>query len=375
VPPALFTAFRLGGITLPNRVVVSPMAQYTAVEHVPQPWHLQHLGSLAVSGPGLVMIESTTVEPEGYGTEQCLALHNDAQEAGFARLMEDIRSFSSTPFGLQLGHSGRKASTAHPTEGGKPMLVGQGGWQVCGPSPLQYGPSWPMPQELDTAGLARVRQAYVQAAERAARVGIDVLELHAAHGYLLNSFVSATTNRRTDAYGGSLANRMRFPLEVVEAVRAVWPAARAFGLRVNMEDGVAGGSGFDDTLAFCAELKRLGCDYVCVSNGSVSEHSRTPASPGYLVPYAERVRAEVGIATMAVGLIVTPQQAQAVIAEGRADLVALARAFIDDPRWVWRAAQELGAEVAYPFQYERGRPSAWPGARLRWPKHDEATVH
>lgn len=370
----LFSPFRLGGIALRNRVVVSPMAQYTAVDHLPQPWHVQHLGSLAVSGPGLVIIESTAVEPEGYGTEQCLALHSDAHEAGLSRLIEDIRSFSDTPFGLQLGHSGRKASTAHPTAGGKPMLEGQGGWPVSGPSALRFGPFWPMPQALDLQGLARVRRAYAQAAARAARAGIDVLEIHAAHGYLLNSFLSVTANTRTDSYGGSVANRMRFPLEVVAAVRAAWPAARALGVRVNVEDGLPGGSDFEETLAFCEALKRAGCDYVCVSNGSVAEQSRTPASPGYLVPYASRVRNEVGLATIAVGLIVQPSQAEAVVAGGHADLVALARAFIDDPRWVWRAAEDLGADITYPFQYERGRPAAWPGARLRRAVHQPSAV-
>lgn len=364
----LFSPIRLGPVGLANRIMVSPMAQYSAVDHLPQPWHLQHLGSLAVSGPGLVMIEATAVEPMGYGNPGNLALHSDAQEQAFAALIAGIRSFSDTPLGLQLNHSGRKGSLAHPTDGGQPMHPDAGGWPLCAPSALAFGPSWQVPAALDADGLRRVRDAFGHAARRAARLDIAVLELHAAHGYLLHSFLSALSNQRTDDYGGTLENRMRFPLEVADAVRAEWPADRALGVRLNCCDWLEGGLETGDMVRFAAALRRLGCDYVCVSSGSIVEQARIPASPGYLIPHAGRIRAEAGIATIAVGLIVEPRRAEAAIASGQADMVAIARGFLDDPRWVWRAAEELGETLPYRFQYERARPEVWAGARLRRPR-------
>jgi NADPH2 dehydrogenase len=364
VPSHLFSPVRLGPVALANRIMVSPMAQYSAADHRPQPWHLQHLGGLAVSGPGLVMIEATAVEPMGYGNPGNLALHSDAQEEAFAGLIAGIRSFSDTPLGLQLNHSGRKGSLAHPADGGQPLHPGAGGWPLCAPSALAFGAGWPVPQALDAQGLLRVKQAFVQAAERAARLDIAVLELHAAHGYLLHSFLSGLSNRREDAHGGTPVGRMRFPLEVVEAVRAAWPADRALGMRINCRDWVDGGIEVEDMVCFAAALRRLGCDYVCVSSGSIVEHARVPAAPGYLVPYAGQIRAEAGIATVAVGMIVEPWRAEAAIASGQADMVAIARGFLDDPRWVWHAAEELGETLPYRFQYERARPAVWGGAGL-----------
>jgi 2,4-dienoyl-CoA reductase-like NADH-dependent reductase (Old Yellow Enzyme family) len=363
----LFSPGRLGPVALPNRIMVSPMAQYSAVDHMPQPWHLQHLGSLAVSGPALVMIESTSVEPMGYGNVSNLALHSDAQEEAFARLIAGLRSFSDTRLGLQLGHSGRKGSCAHPSQGGHPLHPGAGGWPVCGPSALAFGEAWQVPVALDAAGLRRVSDAFAQAAARAARLDIDVLELHGAHGYLLHSFLSALSNRREDAYGGSFENRMRFPLEVAAAVRDAWPASRALGMRINCADWVEGGMTVDDTVVFASRLKAVGLDYVCVSNGSIVESARLPAGPGYLIPYAGRIRREAGIQTVAVGMIVEPALAEEAVASGQADMVAIARAFIDDPRWVWHAAEALGVRLPYRYQHERAQPSAWAGARLARP--------
>ncbi|MBN8956727.1 MAG: oxidoreductase, partial [Rhizobiales bacterium] len=306
----LFSPVRLGPVSLANRIMVSPMAQYSAVAHLPQPWHLQHLGSMAVSGPGLVMIEATAVEPMGYGNPGNLALHSDTQEEAFASLIANIRSFSDTPLGLQLNHSGRKGSLAHPADGGKPMHPSAGGWPLCAPSALAFGPSWPVPEALDAPGLQRVREAFSQAARRAARLDLAVLEIHAAHGYLLHSFLSGLSNQRTDAYGGSLENRMRFPLEIMEAVRAEWPTDRALGVRLNCCDWVEGGLEPEDVVQVAAALRQLGCDYICVSSGSIVEYARLPASPGYLIPYSGRIRAETGIATVAVGLIVEPRRAE-----------------------------------------------------------------
>lgn len=363
----LFSNFTLGGTSLPNRIVVSPMAQYSAVRGVAQPWHLQHLGGLAASGPGLVMLESTSVEPQGYGSNVCLALHNDAQEQGLRDLLTAIRTFSNTRFGIQFGHSGRKASTHSPITGRGPLGPENGGWTTYGPSAICYGEGWPTPTELDAEGLRRVKKAYIQATERAARLDLDLIELHGAHGYLLHSFLSPLSNLRTDGYGGSLSNRTRFVAEVVQEMRKLWPKNRVLGIRLNSSDWQDGGLTVDDTVNIASNLRESGCDYICISAGALTDKSRISASPAYLAPFSRKVRSEARIPTMVTGLIADPRIAEQVIRDGDADMVAIARAFLDDPRWVWHAAQTLGHALEFPMQYERASPGAWPLANTRRP--------
>lgn len=361
---ALFSPFTLRGLTLRNRIVVSPMCQNSAVDGLPQPWHAMHLGSLAMSGAGLLIVEATAVEAEGRITIDDLGLYNDVQEAALAKLVTDIRSYSDIPLGIQLGHAGRKASTQSPNDGRFRTLVlneGNGAWQTWAPSALAFGEGWPQPQALDDAGLARVRAAYVEAAQRAERIGFDLIEFHGAHGYLLSQFLSPLANHRTDAYGGSLENRMRFPLECLAAVRAVWPHRKPIGVRINGSDFTDGGLVPEEAAIYARALADAGADYVTASAGMVTPESRFPhVEPGYLLPLATPMRAR-GVSTMGVGMILTPQQAEDIVASGKADLVALARAMLDDPRWPWHAAAALGETPPIPARYHYVHPRKWLG--------------
>jgi NADPH2 dehydrogenase len=359
VKAGLFDRGQIGPLTLPNRVVVSPMAQYSAVGGIPQNWHIQHWGSLLASGPGLVIIESVSTEPSGYGTSTCVALHSDEHESGLGKVVDQVRSISDTRLGIQIGHNGRKASTALPVNGGRPLHQDAGGWPICAPSAIAFGDGWPVPQALDEAGIARVRDGFIRTAARAARLNFDLLEIHAAHGYLLHSFLSPITNLRTDAYGGSGEKRLRIVREVVAGVRAVWPTGRALGIRLNAHDWIEGGLTVENTANIVRALKDEGLDYVSVSAGAISPQAKISASPGYLAPFAAQIRAEARISTMVNGMIYEPQQADEIVASGQADFVALARAFLDDPRWTWRAARALGASIPYPMQYERAQPGKW----------------
>lgn len=371
---ALFSPFSLRGLTLRNRIVVSPMCQNSAVDGLPQPWHAMHLGSLAVSGAGLLIVEATAVEAAGRITIDDLGLYDDAQEAALGQLVADIRSYSDIPLGVQLGHAGRKSSTKSPNDGRFRTLVldrSNGAWQTFAPSALAFGDGWPTPQALDDDGLARIRAAYVQAAQRAERIGFDLIEFHAAHGYLLSQFVSPLSNRRDDRYGGSLENRMRFPLECVAAVRAVWPQHKPIGVRINGSDFTDGGFTPDEALIYAQALQAAGADYITTSAGMITPDSRFPrVEPGYLLPLAADMR-RAGVVTMGVGMILTPQQAEDVIASGRADLVALARALLDDPRWPWHAAAALGEPPPIPTRYFYSHPKKWLGYRL---VHDTAAA-
>lgn len=361
--PALFRPIALRGLDLANRIVIAPMCQYSAHDGVAQDWHLQHLGSLALSGAGLVMTEATAVEPQGRITLGCLGLYDDRTEQALARTIAGIRRFSSTPIGMQLGHAGRKAASHVPWHGGGPLDADEGAWAPSGASPLPNLELWQTPEELDVAGLVRVKAAFVAAAERALRAGIDLLELHGAHGYLLHTFLSPLSNHRTDGYGGNRTNRMRFPLEVFDAVRGAWPAHKPLGVRVSATDWLEGGLTIEDTIAFGHELKQRAVDYVCISSGGIGR-PRIPVAEGYQVPLARQFRAETGIVTRAVGMIANPDHAERVLADQDADMIALARAVIDDPRWPWHAAARLGVRLAYPPQYERGAPLLWPGFGL-----------
>ena len=360
----LFTPVAIGGITLANRIAVSPMCQYSAENGAANDWHLQHLGSLSLSGAGLVIVEQTAVEATGRISHGCLGLYSDATEAALARVVGFCRRAGSAALGIQLAHAGRKGSAKLPWEGGGPLARDAGAWTTAAPSDIQFDDRWPIPQALDEAGLARIRDAHVEATRRAERLGFDLVELLGAHGFLLHSFLSPITNRRTDSYGGSLRNRMRYPLEVAAAIREVWPRQKALGMRITGADWVDGGITPEEAGTFAGKLSDIGFDYVCVSSGGISPAARPVIAPGYQVPFAAAVKKASGMVVQAVGMIVDPHQAEAIVADGHADCVALGRGFLDNPRWAWHAAAALSADAAYPPQYLRARPEYWPGAAL-----------
>jgi 2,4-dienoyl-CoA reductase-like NADH-dependent reductase (Old Yellow Enzyme family) len=353
----LFEPLQLGTLALPNRILIAPMCQYSATEGTPGDWHLIHLGHLALSGAGLLIVEATAVSPEGRITPGDLGLYDDANEAGIARVLAAVRACSPIALALQLAHAGRKGSSRVPWEGGTQIGSREpGGWKAVSASAEPHAAGEEPPLALDAAGLAKVRDDFAAAAVRAARLGFDGVEVHAAHGYLLHQFLSPLANKRTDRYGGSLENRMRFPLEVFDAVRAAFPADRPAWVRVSATDWVEGGWDIEGTLAFAHALKARGCAAIHVSSGGVSPGQRIRLGPGYQVPYAARVKAETGLPTVAVGLITEPEQAEGIVASGEADAVSLARAMLWDPRWPWHAAAALGARVVAPPQYWRSQP-------------------
>ena len=363
----LFTPITLGGVELPNRIVVSPMCQYSADDGSMTDWHMMHLGSLAVSGAGLLMIEATGVTREGRISHGCTGLYSDDNEAAMKRVIDACRRVTRHPIGVQLAHAGRKASTHIAWQGGKPLSPSESPWTTVAPSALPFAEGWHVPHELSDAELRVLIDAFVAAAARARRIGLDVAELHSAHGYLMHQFLSPLSNRRGDRYGGSPENRMRFPLEVARAVRETWPRERALGARITGSDWMDGGLTPEDAIAYARELKAIGYDYVCVSSGGVSPLAQIKVEPGYQVPFAQKVKQAVPIAVRAVGMIAAPEQAEEIVASGKADMVALARGFLDDPRWVWHAAEKLGAKADYPPQYARSRAELWPGAKLARP--------
>jgi NADPH2 dehydrogenase len=363
MPSTLFSPIKLGSVELDNRIVVSPMCQYSAVDGCATDWHLAHLGMLANSGAGLVIVEATHVERHGRITHGCMGLYSDESEAALKRVIDFCRRAGTAKLGIQLAHAGRKASAQRPWEGGGPLKPGQDPWDTIAPSALPFGPGWHTPRAMAAHEFTRVRGAFAAAVQRAVRIGFDAIELHMAHGYLAHSFMSPIANRRADEYGGSLENRMRFPREFAEAVRQVVPHTIALGARITGSDWIDGAWAPADAV-FCAKaLKAAGVDYVDVSSGGISSDARTPTTQGYNVDIAAQVRAT-GIATRTVGLIVTAQQAEAIVADGKADMVALARAALDDPHWGWHAARALGADVKRPNQYLRSAPALWPGAAV-----------
>ncbi len=365
----LFSPLALGPITVPNRIAVAPMCQYSADDGSATTWHIQQWMQYAMSGAGLVVIEATGVERRGRITHGCLGLYSDANEASIASVLAAARrvAIPGTRFGIQVAHAGRKASTQRPWEGGGPLQVHEDPWPIVAPSPLPFAPGYAVPQELDEEGMTRVRLAFVRAAQRAARLGFDVVELHCAHGYLLDSFLSPIANVRKDAYGGSRENRMRFPLSVAKAVRAALPVTVALGARITGTDWTETGWSPDDAAAFAAELKALGAVYACVSSGGIAPGIPIPSGLGYQVPPGAHVRAKTGIVTRSAGHIVQPQQAEDLIASGQADMVALARALLDNPRWPWHAADHLGAKITYPPQFARAAADVWKVARVARP--------
>jgi 2,4-dienoyl-CoA reductase-like NADH-dependent reductase (Old Yellow Enzyme family) len=345
-----------GSLTLENRIVIPPMCQYSAHDGLAQDWHLMHYGSLAMSGAGLLIMEATAVEPCGRISAADLGLWDDATEAALGRVLAAIRAHSPIPLAVQLAHAGRKASCALPWMGGLFVPPAAGGWLPCAPSPRPYAPGDQAPSALDAAGVARVRQAFAASARRAARLGFDAVELHAAHGYLLHEFLSPLTNQRTDEYGGSLENRMRLVLEIFTAMRAELPEGVALGVRISATDWAAGGWDVAQSVELAKRLKGLGAAYIHVSSGGLVPEQKITLGPGYQVPFAEAVRRESGLATIAVGLITEPKQAEEIVSSGQADAVALGRAMLYDPRWPWHAAAELGAQASCPPQYLRCQP-------------------
>lgn len=361
----LFTPVNVGNRRLANRITVAPMCQYSAVDGSMTDWHLMHLGSLAISGAAMLVIEATGVTPAGRITPHCVGLYSDDNEAAMKRVADYLRGISPVFLGVQIGHAGRKASSHRPWQGHGFLKPDEGAWQTLAPSALPLAEGWPAPRAMTRDDIAQLTKDFVQAARRAARIGLDFVELHSTHGYLLSEFLSPLANRRDDEYGGSLENRMRLPLEVFRAVRDAFPADRPVGAKISGSDFAEGGWTPDDAVAYARALKAEGCAYVTVSGGGVVLDAKIPVGPGYQLPFAERVKKETGITTGAVGLISDPQQAESVIANGQADFISLARAMLFNPRWPQHAAVELGAETEYPPQYQRASPKAWrPGRTL-----------
>ena len=356
----LFTPYRVGALELRNRIVIAPMCQYSAVDGSATDWHHIHLGHLALSGAALLTIEATAVSPDGRISERDLGLWSDANEEALRGVLESVRRWSDMPIAIQLAHAGRKASTRVPWEGGAQVLPHEpGGWQTVAPSALPFAATDHPPVALDRHGLVQVRQAFVESAKRAARLGLDAVQLHGAHGYLLHEFLSPLSNHRDDEYGGSLENRMRFPLEVFDAVRAAFSADRPVSMRVSGTDWAAGGWDIEQTIAFAQALETRGCGGIHVSSGGLTPAQRIPLGPGYQVPLARAVKAATKMPVVAVGLITEFEQAEAIIGTGDADLIALARAILYNPRWPWHAAAHFGATVVAPNQYLRSQPSRY----------------
>jgi 2,4-dienoyl-CoA reductase-like NADH-dependent reductase (Old Yellow Enzyme family) len=352
----LFTPLEVGGLSLDNRIVIAPMCQYSAVDGCMTDWHMLHLGSLALSGAALLTIEATAVTPEGRITYGDVGLYCDANETAMARVLATIRQWSPIPVAVQLAHAGRKASTELPWKGGAQVAPeSPHGWRTVAPSSLPFAPADAAPAALGRDDMARIRDGFASAARRAARLGLDAVQVHGAHGYLLHQFLSPLSNKRDDEYGGALVNRMRFPLEVFDAVRDAFPADRPVTMRVSGTDWIDGGWSIEETCLFAEALERRGCAAIHVSSGGLAP-ANIPLGPGYQVPLARKVKAAVAMPVVAVGLVTEFDQAEAILSAGDADLIALARAVLYDPRWPWHAAAHFGAQVRAPGQYLRSQP-------------------
>ena len=352
----LFSPFQIGGQSLENRIVIAPMCQYSALDGAMTDWHLIHYGQLALSGAGLLTIEATAVAPEGRITFGDVGLYSDDCERALARVLDSVRRWSPTPITVQLAHAGRKASTDLPWQGGVQIAPSSPyGWQTVAPSALAMAPGENSPVALSREEMIRIRDAFAEAARRAARLGIDAVQVHGAHGYLIHQFLSPLSNRRGDDYGGSLENRLRFPLEIFDAVRAAFPPEKPVTMRVSGTDWLDGGWTIEETIAFAQALERRGCAAIHVSSGGLAP-APIPVGPNYQVPLARAVKQAVGLPVVAVGLITEFDQAEAILQAGDADLIALARALLYNPRWPWHAAAHFGAHVRAPDQYLRSQP-------------------
>lgn len=351
----LFSPLDVGGMTLPNRIAVAPMCQYSADDGCANDWHLQHWMMLAMSGVGMITVEASGVERRGRITHGCVGLYSDANESAMADRLAPARRVAATgtKFGIQLAHAGRKASTNLQWTGGEPLRDGQGAWPTIGPSAVAQGSGWHVPEALDEAGIEQVIAAFVDSARRTVRLGFDFVELHCAHGYLIHEFLSPVVNKRTDKWGGSLENRMRFILAIASAVRRTLPASMPLGARLSVTDWVPGGFNPDEAVVVARALKAEGLAFICASSGGVDQNAKIPIGPGFQVPLAEQIRRETGMITRAVGLIDDPLVAEQILHDGKADLIALGRAFLADPRWAWRAASTLGEPSRLTDQYHR----------------------
>ena len=349
----LFTPLAMRDVHFRNRIAVSPMCQYSSIDGFANDWHLVHLGSRAAGGVALVMMEASAVEARGRISPADQGIWKDEHVDFLTRIASFIAAQGAAP-GVQIAHAGRKASTRRPWEGGGAIAAAEGGWQPVAPSAVPFKPEDEAPEELSKAGIQWIVDSFAAAAGRALRAGFQVLEIHGAHGYLMHEFLSPLSNRRTDEYGGEFENRTRFALEVTEAVRAVWPRNLPLFLRISCTDWVDGGWSIEESVALSRRVKDLGVDLIDCSSGGASLEQKIPMAPGYQVPFAERIRREAGIATGAVGLITTPQQADEIVRSGKADLVLLAREFLRDPYFPLHAAKALGVEIKAPAQYLRG---------------------
>ncbi|HZV64728.1 MAG TPA: NADH:flavin oxidoreductase/NADH oxidase [Telluria sp.] len=352
----LFSPFALGPLQLENRIAIAPMCQYSADQGLATDWHMVHLGHLALSGAAILFLEATAVTPDGRISARDLGLWSEAHAEALAPVLRAIRNYAPIRLAIQLGHAGRKASSEVPWEGGANVRVEDGGWQTVSASALPHAPGETVPRALDAHGMRQVRDSFAAAARRSHALGFDAIEIHAAHGYLLHQFLSPLSNQRSDDYGGSLENRMRFPLEVFAAVRAAVPAAMSVGVRISATDWVEGGWDPDQSVRFAQELELLGCHFMHVSSGGISPRQQIPVGPGYQIEFAARIKRETGMPTIGVGMITEAGQAERILEKSQADMVALARAMLFDPRWPWHAAAQLGDQVKAPPQYWRSQP-------------------
>jgi 2,4-dienoyl-CoA reductase-like NADH-dependent reductase (Old Yellow Enzyme family) len=355
----LFAPLDLRSVRLPNRIVVAPMTQFSADDGVAGDWHLMHLGQFAASGAAMVLTESTYVAANARNAPSCLSLYSDEQEAAVGRIARFFDTYGAGFFGVQLCHGGRKASAREPWKGGGHLPKNEGGYEAVAPSAVPISDAWPAPTPLTPDAIGGVIQAFADAAKRAHRAGASVIEIHGAHGYLIHQFLSPITNRRTDGYGGSLTNRMRFAIEVFDAIRTVWPDDLPIGIRVSATDWIAGGWDVEDTVELARALHARGCDYIHVSSGGLDSAQRITVGPGYQTGFAATIKAAVDMPVITVGQISEPYQAETILRTGQADMIALARPILFNPHWAFQAAYELGEQVSYPRQYERGHPDRW----------------
>ena len=352
--PHIFRPITFRSVTARNRIMVSPMCQYSADDGVANDWHFQHLGCRAVGGAGIVFTEVVHTEPRGRITRYCLGLWNDAQRDALARIVRFLKSQGAVA-GMQIGHAGRKGSTARPWDGGKPIALADGGWEIIGPSAIPFAEGHIAPVEMDKSMIAEAIAQFAANTRRAREAGFDILEIHSAHGYLIHEFLSPLSNRRTDEYGGSFENRIRFLLEIIDGVRSEWPADKPLFLRISSTDWIEGGWNLESSVKLAQALKAGGkVDLIDCSSGGLSPQQKITLHPGYQVQFAAAIRARAGIATGAVGLINAPDLAEQIVASGQADIVIMARAMLNDPYWPLHAAKVLKAKISWPPQYERG---------------------
>lgn len=352
----LFSPIKLRELELANRIVVPPMGQHVSTDGNAADWHMMHLGQYAVSGAALVIIEATAVSPEGRISPRSLGLYSDDNEESLKRIVDFCKNIGEAPIGIQLDHSGRKGSRLPAAENRKLITKDNGGWQTVAPSDIAWAEGHPVPKMLDRAGMDDVKAQFVAAVQRSDRIGIDLVEGHFAHGYLLHQFLSPITNQRDDDYGGTPEKRLRFPLEVFEAMRAAWPAQKPMGVRVSATDWIDGGWDLEATIEFGKQLVERGCDFIVASSGGIAPQQSVVAGPGYQVPFAEAIRRETKLPTMAIGLITEPIQADTIVRTGQADMIALARGLMYNPRWPWHAAVALGGRAIFPDIYWESHP-------------------